>query len=156
MMPERQGMCVNVLDITYNHNKMKREIKFRAWDKLKGEMIFDGIEYELRLISHVFELTEADRPIIGFTDIDHDRFVIMQFTGRLDDNGKEIYEEDIVAYTHYECHPQNHVITETIIVEWINNGFRPFNYLNEKAIIKVVGNIYENPELINNPQTVER
>lgn len=73
-----------------------------------------------------------------------DDLVWLQFTGLLDKNGKEIYEGDILAYSiHEEATP---MYIEVVIPDFfIDLG--DFNITdNEEA--KIVGNIYENPELI--------
>lgn len=117
-----------------------REVKFRVWDKIlqcwnKNTVYFnhskDGI------IS----------PEIG------DRFELIEYTGLKDKNGKEIYEGDILSYS----------ITNRIVM-WSgdNAGFvscrelrkdgRHGRYISfdrqEAEVREVIGNIYENPELL--------
>ena len=134
---------------------MKREIKFRAWDEDAEEMIYSDKETDGWWEIHPFRYgyisgmrggNQFEPPEPDVTYIDGDN--IMQFAGLKDKNDREIYEGDIIAYTHYECAPLNDEITEKIAVEWVNNGFRPFNYLNDSAKVEGIGNIYENPELI--------
>lgn len=117
-----------------------RTIKFRAWDILRKRMIDDtrlwGFEY-----GELFPKTPDQRA-----------FDLMQFTGLLDKNGKEIYEGDIIE----------HIDERYIVPE-----FTPLSRLYEAENIKphyggsddwmaasdidweVIGNIYENPELLN-------
>lgn len=63
-----------------------------------------------------------------------------QFTGLSDRSGKEIYEGDICK--------QNNLID---IIQW-NNGSYWYNWLEgsqiENSNIEIIGNIYENPELV--------
>jgi uncharacterized phage protein (TIGR01671 family) len=82
---------------------------------------------------------------------------LMQFTGLHDKNGKEVFEGDIVKsgtefddYTGLDCD-----LYGGNIYEVKNNGWR--FYLEPKSIyevnlknVEVIGNIYENPELLNN------
>jgi len=74
--------------------------------------------------------------------------VVMQFTGLLDKNGKEIYEGDIVR-EFWNGNPDPCCVQ---VVEWDDNessgprvvGF----YLQDGDEYEVIGNIYENPELL--------
>ena len=63
----------------------QREIKFRAWDKIRNLMITSkhwsvGFGGEIRPQ--------------GREEYNHNEFILMQFTGLKDKNGKEIYEND--------------------------------------------------------------
>ena len=117
-----------------------RKIKFRAWNSshiLEWDWICAmGMVSEIILDTHV-------------------NYQIMQFTGLLDKNGKEIYEGDIAKDTQ-DSFGRNSLIS------WSNNlcGFwkepivarvHQFGQHLEKRIadrIEVIGNIYENPELL--------
>ena len=114
-----------------------REIKFRAWDKLKKEMILP------------WELSLRHGDIMDF----------MQFTGLKDKNGKEIYESDIVQSVNWG-QPQR---AKGIVVfegyRWVtvpkNRGSHKTSYEmwsdvvgKEGEGVEVIGNIYKTPELL--------
>ena len=106
-----------------------REIKFRAWNKNKiinwDDLIkydSDGSDYDLHAILSGDEHLE-----------------LMQYTGLKDKNGKEIYEGDIIT-KQYGDHTVN------LEIKWDDyGGFSELYCGNE---IQVIGNIYENPELL--------
>lgn len=134
-----------------------REIKFRAWDKINKTMcqvrdidfLADGSINSI-LISVHYRLVVAIQ--ISDEDIDFDfpirrggEYEIMQFTGLLDKNGKEIYEGDIYRYAN----------DRPAVVEFEKGvfGYRIFNHVKPlftggtENKHEVIGNIYENPDL---------
>lgn len=139
-----------------------REIKFRAWDKVCKEMFYNSeLANGDMMVIHLdgrIELSDDDTYKL-------DDFVIMQYTGLKDKNGKEIYEGDIV-----EIHDGTITAFRTSgkhIIEWWNGQFvfqansheeddyinfgwwvRSNNHSASLKQIEVIGNIYENPELL--------
>ena len=143
--------------------KKVREIKFRVWDKYGkymrylGDDSHDSIEffdenrasyYNLQCGDGGASTTEEDCDGYGFSPL-------MQYTGLKDKNGKEIYEGDIVKY-NYNNQVYQDVYAE---VEYSIAGFRlNADYISrhlsrhiriaDTDYYEVVGNIYENPELL--------
>ncbi|MED0759150.1 YopX family protein [Aneurinibacillus thermoaerophilus] len=139
-----------------------RELKFRAWDEEKKRMLYSTESYdygntEFRFIDgelcvvryrcgwNNFPIAEKAKGIKG----------MMQYTGLKDKNGKEIYEGDILSWReHVRMYGTdlNKWVTEKVPVRFDDTGAMflcgddfLFKY-NEKA--EVIGNIYENPELL--------
>ena len=124
---------------------MNREIKFRAWDKLEERFIkcdegYQG-HYVLSLKGEFHNLQNGS----GGKE-----YVVQQYTGLKDKNNKEVYEGDLV-----EC---DDVIRGRMYGEVVydndHGAFRiVFTYFLQWTFykaenIEVIGNIFENPELL--------
>lgn len=107
-----------------------RTIKFRAWDTRFNDM-------------HYY----ADVRTWHLNTPDLEECTLMQYTGLLDKNGKEIYEGDIVLWGGIHNR----------VVKWEPYGYSPWACDGEgdhdchagwHVESEIIGNIYENPELI--------
>ena len=117
---------------------MSREIKFRAWDKYENKIRkVRGINFTNKDLWLEIE----DNRIMGanFFEVE-----LMQYTGLKDRNDKEIYEGDIVRYFKDELGIVKFVAGSFIIDG--NTCYESFLELGGK--IAIVGNIYENPDLL--------
>jgi len=124
-----------------------REIKFRAWDTAKKIMYSAG-----ELGKDELCLNPDGRGFVNVSSADQ-RFsqymrhiVPLQYTGLKDKNGKEIYEGDIIQFPE--------IIPLTVGYEkgsFVWGNLAPFITIREKLEEmpgKVIGNIYENPDLL--------
>lgn len=129
-----------------------REIKYRMWNKKENKM------YEVGEINFDYKrIFMKNYNMYIYSSYSFEDVELMQFTGLHDKNGKEIYESDIVEVTR-QC------IWEKGIVVFIDGCFfikvketllalyecEPNNYE-----LKVIGNIYENPDLLKGADNIE-
>lgn len=146
-----------------------RVFKFRAWDKFNAQY-WNSEEYN--------NLGEFFKKIQHFIDGGND-LIIEQFTGLIDKNGKEVYEGDIIKWKETRFHTQEQlekdipmpkffispvlftegsfVVNSTDILPENPEEYNTFLacFFNDCMDFKfdfkaeVIGNIYENPELLN-------
>ena len=124
---------------------MKRILKFRVWDKERSR-------FWLTRNSLYFYLENLQDEILAVSISKFiqrgDSFVVQQFTGLLDKDGREIYEGDIIKLISksdltQDCYDLNHIFQ----IKWSRYSFLPFSVVYEKDTI-IIGNVLENPELL--------
>jgi uncharacterized phage protein (TIGR01671 family) len=120
----------------------QRIIKFRAWDKRL-----------LVMRGNINDVDVRDFFSIRSDGLTHDDYILIQFTGLLDKNGKEIWEGDIVkAKFRYDTDKEDKPAkneTKFEVKYKINqhSQFCGFDFFpSDFTTIEVIGNIYENPD----------
>lgn len=126
-----------------------RQIKFRAWDYETQKMLG-----WVTIAPRIHELYGYDK------DDDATSLEFMQFTGLLDKNGKEIYEGDVLEDKSEDNGADFGAILRRgkYEVVWskeyccfsLDNYFWHISETQAKRL-EVIGNIYENPDLIKQP-----
>ena len=132
-----------------------RDIKFRAWDAKEKRMLE---------VNHLFNL-DNKQPIEVWTNyyeggyrFNPNKSELMQYAGLKDMNGVEIYEGDIVnvTWSRYDTEGENYAIA----YDPNNDGYSAFDFVDWyedmnglsyayiDGQITVIGNRFENPELL--------
>ena len=132
-----------------------RDIRFRAWDKKYKKMcIVESIDWRMEnaFVSWYASPIKQGQYIIPFSDIE-----FMRPTGLCDDNGKQIYEGDIMdgnaSITHVVIYIPSHARFMLRSKIWTDKGGirhkrKIYSSLGRLRNKHVIGNIYESPELV--------
>ena len=126
--------------------------KFRVWMKsLKWMCDVTNISFDSKFVD-ICQQGDTER----YTEmsVEFDEITLMQSTGLHDKNGKEIFEGDIVRQVRTQPTTENETITGVVTMiegAWLimNDNEQLASYLwSETDGNEIIGNIYENPELL--------
>jgi len=135
-----------------------REIKFRAWSEKDERMYYDieeiSFDTEIGIVVGYSDRAENYFPPSGYGPITSyvQNVILLQYTGLKDKNGEEIYEGDIIHILDPNAISQGWDID----VRWSDSygqwylleGTLDLALFEEADNCEVVGNIYENPNLL--------
>lgn len=143
-----------------------RKIKFRFWDNVQKKMFNEvtllGLHWECEEDPSVYiggkHFNYGDN---GKTVPDYSDGAVMQFTGMQDNNGKEVYEGDIVKGKRYSAQEKFVRFIGEIAyfrVSFVVNGVGKYEGIYGEELhgnYEVIGNIYENPEFLKDFESTE-
>lgn len=131
-----------------------REIKFRAWDTEKKEWLF-GYEYPslggFSMFGEVMMMGEYAELLSNYFPQRIKDIELMQYTGLKDKNGKEIYEGDVIEYEDQWWSRDGDNNREEVKWNDENASYAHFaagDWTVGPDEVEVIGNMYENPELL--------
>jgi len=115
---------------------MNDRFRFRAWNKEKREMLY-GVE-EGRYGLSFLEIIQSDN------------YIVEQYTGLRDANGRLIYEGDIVWLENEDEYEYAKIVWDENLAQFaILTHIEYFSFDNMfPTEMQVMGNIHENPELL--------
>lgn len=129
-----------------------REIKFRAWDKVKQKWCNYKIDY-----GKVYFIDDDTGCLYRNYPRKYENFDLMQYTGIKDINNVEIYEGDIVEISKEKSYLKDTAVVKfdkysssfVLVVQDDDCGYLSYDFLYcDRIFYKVIGNIYENKELL--------
>lgn len=128
-----------------------REIKFRAWDKSKKRFFQnrdEDVSWHIPTIAGINNMIPKYATITFFDTAQN--FIYSQYTGLKDKKGVEIYEGDIVNHKIQGNREVIYPMSDTFACYGLRNSNGHVGTLQDsKALYTIVGNIYENKELLN-------
>ena len=135
---------------------MSREIKFRAWvTEETFERSLPRMVYESETSDGFYSVNMKGELVLYWDDAYDpalresvvEGYKLMQFTGLQDKNGKDIYEGDLVGYGDEDAAP---ITFEDGSFMWITDRRSGRSAINQDRArrLEVIGNIHENPELL--------
>lgn len=121
--------------------------KYRAWDKV------DKVIREVTAIDWSLDLVEF---MHGAIERSFENVILMQSTGLKDKNGVEIFEGDIISgWVSAHSHSGRDEVLKVVEyqVDRARYNFDAIDvFVDDKEYLEVIGNIYENPELLGVPK----
>ena len=131
-------------------------VRYRAWDVLAEKMIDEilMISFVRKEIIGKFSDGSTSVPLKFEDERNGEDVILMQSTGLKDKNGKEIFEGDVVRQVRTQPTTENETITGVVTMiegTWLimNDCEQLASKLwSETDENEIIGNIYENPELL--------
>ena len=134
--------------------KMNRDIKFRLWSKIGKKFIETDnpdLDFVINNNGYLYSIENFYGEIYVLPQMDIE---VLQFTGLKDRNGKEIYEGDVIKLIYFKDGRKREIGKVVFLHYQASFGIidRDGNeyplYRNTATQIEIIGNIYEDPSLL--------
>ncbi len=133
-----------------------REIKFRGWHSTQKKMISceEMVNDQLTLLPDGRFINVNGASTKLSTIYPTDKFIPLQYTGLKDKNEVEIYEGDIVECTYNDKNSYNAIVeydrvNPCFVLHQFGKDWYEYDFVGcGMMVLKIIGNIYENPELL--------
>lgn len=128
---------------------MEREILFRGFDNINKEWVYGDLIH----LSNGYAIRKIEDDIMSFTRVDINS--IGQYTSAKDGNGKRMFECDIIKIKLFNF-PNGEIEYEIGVIVYSKDIFiisgKKFDHnlfgIRENETRSIIGNVFENPELI--------
>ena len=135
-----------------------RELRFRIWDKIHNHWVVENSSLQITKNNHAYFLAtdvlkyESKNIITPNVDDKYinqsEDYVIQQFTELKDKNDKKIYEGDIIKDRIFIGEIRFSSLEGWIFGDYTNFHYNFYSDDVEIENLEVIGNIFENPELL--------
>jgi uncharacterized phage protein (TIGR01671 family) len=139
---------------------MQRKIKVRVWSKSLERFLTKDewfLDFDGNLHFRDYTIGEGEWATESLEEVPDENYIVQQFTGLSDKNGKEIYEGDTCIYIpNFEPAP---IVFSNTLAGFVFDSSRRHNIDKKYGdyipmhreywnYYEVVGNVFENPELV--------
>lgn len=119
-----------------------RELKYRVYDKT--EKCYSDKAFSIDQLGLCYVQDEDGY----WEEIDEERYIVEQYTGLKDKNGKEIYEGDIVEYDWFIRNGKSYRVKEKVVFDDMGARVCGYNRIRNCSGVEVIGNIHEDADLL--------
>ncbi len=123
-----------------------REILFRGKRTDNGEWVEGGFTLDA-IDNPRITIKTNDKMGLIFNEVSPES--VGQFTGMVDKNGVKIFEGDIIAFEQIKNFRKRYIFPTAVIMEDNGRNGVGWTQFSPRENVRIIGNIHDNPELLN-------